>query len=171
MIERGAHNKKPSSKLIATLANALGVAPGAIFDTRQPVAVAGRVGAGSAVELIDAYAKGDGLYHVAAPDDLPSSGIVAVEVKGDSMSPLIEEGDIIFFTRHFLGVHEDVLGHVGICQTQDGRALVKQIRAGREEGTFDLFSVNPANPPEYGVKLVWAAPWRRHLRRQDVEQV
>lgn len=169
MLERGAHGKRPSSELLNSIANALDVSPGALFAESRPVPVAGRVGAGAEVELVDAYPKGEGLYHVAAPDDLPAASIVAVEVVGDSMEPLIEEGDVIFFCRHFVGIDPAAIGHVAILETDDGRALVKKIVPGREPGTFDLYSVNPATPPEYGCRLVWAAPWRRHLRRQDVE--
>ncbi|MDK8874709.1 MULTISPECIES: XRE family transcriptional regulator [Paracoccus] len=167
-----AGTKRPSAQMLERIAEVFELPASAILEDQRPVAVAGKVGAGNTVvELVDAYAKGGGLYHVAAPDDLPSSGIVAVEVAGDSMSPLIEPGDIVFFTRHFVGIDPAAIGHVSICQTDDGRALIKQIRRGREEGTFDLYSVNSAHPPEYGVRLVWAAPWRRAIRRQDVEFV
>lgn len=171
MFERGANGKKPSSELLQQIAAALDVSPGALFSEDRPVAVAGRVGAGHQVELVDSYAKGDGLYHVAAPEDLPASGIVAVEVSGESMSPMFEDGDILFFSRHFIGIDEAVLGSVGILATEDGLAMVKQIKPGREPGTFDLHSVNPTVPPIYGARLSWAAPWRRHLRKQDVEIV
>ncbi len=163
------NTRTPSPALLARLADAFGVPVAQLMADRPPVAVAGRIGAGAAVELVDAYPKGDGLYHVAAPEDLPASQIVAVEVVGDSMEPLIEEGDIIFFTRHFVGIDDAAVGHVAIVCTEDGRALVKKIVQGREPGSFDLYSINPSTPPEYGVKLSWAAPWRRHLRRQDVE--
>ncbi len=46
-----------------------------------PIAVAGCVGAGARVDLLDAYEKGDGMYHVARPPQLKPHGIVAVEVK------------------------------------------------------------------------------------------
>ncbi|MDO5658318.1 MAG: S24 family peptidase [Paracoccus sp. (in: a-proteobacteria)] len=163
--------KLPSPKMLARIAEVLGVPSSMIISDSGAVAVAGKVGAGAAVDLIDAYEKGGGLFHVAAPDDLPPSGIVAVEVEGDSMLPMIEPGDIIFFTRHFYGVDPAVINSVGICQTEDGRALIKQIRQGREPDIFDLHSVNPATPVEYGVRLLWAAPWRRMLRKQDVEIV
>ncbi|MTH79395.1 XRE family transcriptional regulator [Paracoccus aestuariivivens] len=163
--------RQPSPELLLQLSQALGVTPTHLMEPSRPVAVAGRVGAGNTVELVDSYAKGGGLFYVAAPEDLSPSGIVAVEVRGDSMSPLIEEGDIIFFSRYFHGIDEDVVGHVGICGTEDGRAMVKQIKFGRDTGTFDLFSVNPNHPPEYGVKLAWAAPWRRIIRKRDVELI
>lgn len=165
------NTRTPSPALLSRLADAFDVPVSQLVADRPPVAVAGRVGAGAAVELVDAYPKGGGLFHVAAPDDLPASQIVAVEVVGDSMEPLIEEGDIIFFTRHFIGVDPGAIGHVAILCTDDGRALVKKIVNGREPGRFDLYSINPATPPEYGVKLSWAAPWRRHIRNQDVEVI
>lgn len=167
-----AGKKRPSFETQMAIAEALDVDVGALFSTRRPIAVAGRVGAGSSVELVDAFAKGEGLYHIACPDDLPAHGIVAVEVAGDSMLPLIHSGDVLLFTRHFLGIDSEALGRVAICQAEDGRAMVKQLRKGRDPGTFDLFSLNTAtNHPEYGVRLVWAAPYRRHLRREDVERL
>jgi len=164
--------KKPSFETQQAIADALNVDVGALFQSRRPIAVAGRVGAGAHVDLVDANQKGDGLYHVACPDDLPTKGIVAVEVAGDSMLPLIEPGDVILFSRHFIGVDPSVLARVGICETEDGRALIKVIRPGREVGTFDLYSANAAvNGPEYGVRLKWAAPYRRHLRKEDVDRI
>lgn len=172
MIERGAHAKKPSTDLLVLVAHALHVSASALISDPRPIAVAGRVGAGAVVELVDAYAKGDGLYHIACPDDLSAHGIVAVEVVGESMLPLIRAGDVLLFSRHFIGIDPAALGHVCILETADGRALVKELRKGRDPGTFDLFSLNTAaNHPEYGVRLLWAAPYRRHLRRADVERL
>lgn len=172
MVERGAHRKRPSTELLAEIAAALDVPSSALLAETRPVPVAGYVGAGASVELVDAYAKGDGHYHVACPDDLPARDVVAVEVVGHSMEPLIQPGDVLFFSRHFFGIDQAALDNVAICETADGRALVKLIRAGRERGIFDLYSINAmVNGPEYGVRLKWAAPYRRHLRRDDVEKL
>jgi phage repressor protein C with HTH and peptisase S24 domain len=158
--------------MLQDIATFLDVPIRSLYVNEQRIAVAGRVGAGARVELVDSFAKGDGLYHIICPDDLLATGIVAVEVTGTSMEPLIFEGDILLFTRNFIGIDPTALGRVGICETEDGRALVKQIKLGREPGTFDLFSFNAAsNGPEYGVHLKWAAPYRRHLRAEDVEKV
>lgn len=62
------------------------------FDT---VAVAGKVGAGAQVPLIDAYEKGDG-PQVVCPPGLGPHGIVAVEIQGDSMEPVYSAGDLSF---------------------------------------------------------------------------
>lgn len=171
LIERGASGKRPSTELLADIAAALDVPASALIEDFRPVAVAGRVGAGAAIQLVDGYEKGDGLYHVACPDDLPSRRIVAVEVAGDSMAPLINQGDVLFFTRYFIGVDDAALNRVAICETVDGRALVKKIVAGRTPGTFDLISINPATPVEYGARLNWAAPLRRALSAEDVQRV
>ncbi|MBV7408183.1 XRE family transcriptional regulator [Maritimibacter sp. DP1N21-5] len=160
--------KAPSLSLLERAADALEVDISALYETSRTVPVAGRVGAGSRVELVDAFPQGEGLFRVACPEDLPSREVVAVEVEGDSMSPIIMPGDILFFTRNFVGIDENAVNRVSICETEDGRALVKLLRFGRDEGAFDLFSANNLQPPEYGVKLQWAAPLRRHIARQDV---
>ena len=171
LIERGASGKRPSTELLALIADALDVPTSALIDDQRSVAVAGRVGAGAAVQLVDGYEKGDGLYHVACPDDLPSRNIVAVEVSGDSMSPYINNGDILFFTRHFVGVDMTYPNRVSILETEDGRALVKKVAKGRKDGTFDLISSNPTWPTEYDVRLNWAAPLRRSIASEDVQRI
>lgn len=172
MVERGANRKRPSTELLADIADALDVPSSSLLSDLRPVPVVGHVGAGAAVELTDAYAKGDGMYHVACPEDLPARDVVAVEVTGQSMEPMIQPGDILFFTRHFIGVDERAVSNVAICETADGRALVKLVRPGRDKGTFDLYSINSAlNGPEYGLRLRWAAPFRRHIRKEDVERI
>lgn len=164
--------KLPSMDVLSKIVEYLDVDPSEVMAPARSVPVVGYVGAGAAVELTDAYAKGDGMYHVACPEDLPAREVVAVEVTGQSMEPMIQPGDILFFTRHFMGVDERAVGNVAICETADGRALVKLIRPGRDKGTFDLYSINSAlNGPEYGLRLRWAAPFRRHIRKEDVERI
>lgn len=160
--------KYPSLEMLMQIADALDVEASELFEPTRRVPVVGRVGAGASVVLCDAFERGDGLYHVVPPPDLPAKGIVAVEVEGDSMTPLIEDGDILFFTREFFGIDEQAVGHVAICETDGDLALVKKILPGREPGTYDLHSANDGHPPMYGMRLKWAAPLRRHLRREDV---
>lgn len=170
-IENNSGGKRPSGDLLMRFADALNVPVSSLFPSEHTsaVAVAGRIGAGAKVELVDAYVKGDGLYKVAAPAGISNRGIVAVEVVGESMAPIIQPGDVLFFSRHFFGVDENALGRVSICETEDGRALVKHITEGRDKGTFDLLSANNTTPAEYAVRLKWAAPMRRHVPKEDVE--
>jgi phage repressor protein C with HTH and peptisase S24 domain len=128
---------------------------------RSTVAIAGKVGAGARVPLIDVFEKGDG-PQVECPAGLSPHGIVAVEVEGDSMEPVYSDGDLLFYTREALGVPDEALGHRCVCEDADGHAWVKQVKPGREPGTFDLISLNRGVDPMWGVRLKWAARVRLH---------
>ena len=141
-----------------------------LFD-RPAVSVAGHVGAGAIVELADAHAKGDGLYHIACPPQVSPHGIVGVEVRGDSMAPIYQPGDVLLYTRDALGVPSEAIGKICICEDEDGRAWVKVVRTGSQEGTFSLISVNPESAHMHGIRLKWAAPVRLHLPAEFVDRV
>lgn len=138
---------------------------------RATVAVAGKVGAGAHVDLVDAYAKGGGLYSVACPPQLSPHGIVAVEVEGDSMVPLYAPGTVLFYSRDVIGVPTEAIGQVCVCEDENGKAWVKHIKTGMQEGTFSLISVNPEAENMHGVRLKWAAKVRFHLAPEMVERV
>ena len=135
------------------------------------IAVAGQVGAGASVELVDAYAKGGGIFHVEAPANIDPHGVVGVEVVGDSMVPIIQPGAVLLFTRHFEGVDPMDLGHVVICETDDGKVWVKQIRQGRDPGTYDLHSARDGLDPIYGQRVRWAARMRLLIPPEDVRRI
>tara|TARA_B100002003_G_scaffold227027_1_gene234294 strand:- start:1728 stop:2363 length:636 start_codon:yes stop_codon:yes gene_type:complete len=127
------------------------------------IAIAGKVGAGARVPLVDAYEKGDG-PQVELPPQLGSPhGIVAVEVEGDSMEPVYSDGDLLFYSRDALGVPDAAVGRRCVCEDEGGDVWVKQVKAGRDPGTFDLHSINAQVGPMWGVRLKWAAPVRLHL--------
>ncbi|MGP3726095.1 MULTISPECIES: S24 family peptidase [Cereibacter] len=137
-----------------------------------PIAVAGCVGAGARVDLLDAYEKGDGMYHVARPPQLKPHGIVAVEVKGESMMPLYRPGSVLFYTRAAAeGVPVEALNTPCVCEDADGRAWLKVVKVGSQEGTFSLLSLNPDADNMHGVRLKWAAPVLLTLSPDYVERV
>lgn len=139
---------------------------------QAPIAVAGRVGAGARVDLVDAYEKGDGMYHVARPPQLKPNGIVAVEVEGDSMMPLYRPGAVLFYTRASAeGVPVEAINAPCVCEDIDGRAWLKVVKIGRQEGTFSLLSLNPDAENMHGVRLKWAAPVLLALAPEYVEKV
>lgn len=135
------------------------------------VAAAGKVGAGAKVDLVDAYEKGDGLYRVAVPEGMSPSGVVAVEVEGDSMSPVYAPGTVLFYSREVVGVPSEAIGRICICEDESGNAWVKVVRVGREEGTFSLISLNPEAENMHGVRLKWAAPVKYSLPPEYVQRV
>ncbi|WP_295537614.1 S24 family peptidase [uncultured Thioclava sp.] len=142
------------------------------FTTTTPlIAVVGRVGAGAKVDLIDAYAKGDGLYHVPCPSGLTPHGIVAVEVEGDSMTPTYEPGSVLFYSRDAIGIPTEALGKICICEDLEGKAWVKQVKPGTEPGLFHLISINPAGINMHDTAIKWAAPVRFSLPPEFVRKI
>lgn len=141
-----------------------------------PIAVAGRVGAGASVPLSDPYEKGDGLFHVAAPSLLtrngPPRGIVAVEVEGDSMAPMYQPGDVLFYTRHtHEGIPDEDLGRPCVVEDTDGMAWVKQVKRGTEPGLYHLISLNPDAETRHNIPIKWAARVMLALPAEMVERV
>ena len=157
--------KQPSIETLDAILDALDADIGELVQPRHTIAVAGRVGAGAKVQLEDPYPKGDGLYHVACPPQIGPSGIVAVEVEGNSMEPAYEAGDILFYSRDVIGVPSEVIGKRCIVEDADGMVWVKLLRRrdGQPEGLFDLISFHADTPPMYDVSIKWAAPVKMHL--------
>jgi phage repressor protein C with HTH and peptisase S24 domain len=136
------------------------------------IPVVGKVGAGASVDLFDAHKEnGEGHYRVACPPQLSPKGIVAVEVVGDSMAPIYLPGAVLFYSRDSLGVPSEAIGRICICEDSTGKAWVKQIRHGRDEGTFTLVSMNPDYDHRHGVSLKWAAPVRFALPPEFVKRL
>lgn len=128
----------------------------------QTIAIAGKVGAGAKVPVFDAYLKGDG-PQVECPPGLSASGVVAVEIEGDSMEPIYSDGDLLFYTRvSHDGVPDDVVGHRCVVEDEDGMGWVKQVKAGDEPGLFHLISLNPGAHNMWNKRLKWAAAVRLH---------
>lgn len=129
---------------------------------RPTIAIAGKVGAGAHVPVFDAYPKGGG-PQVECPSGLSPDGIVAVEVKGDSMEPVYSGGDLLFYSRNgHDSVPSDIIGHRCVCEDGDGMGWVKQVKAGDEPGLFHLISLNPGANNLWNVRLKWAARVRLH---------
>lgn len=144
---------------------------GRLGDAASTIPVVGHVGAGAEIDLFDAYEKGDGHYRIGCPPQLSPRGMVAVEVVGDSMSPIYLPGAVLFYTRATLGVPTEAIGQICICEDESGKAWVKQLRQGREEGTFTLISLNADHDHRHGVRLKWAAPVRFSLPQEFVRRM
>lgn len=127
------------------------------------VPVVGYVGAGGNVVFEDPYEKGGDLYRIDALPGIQSTGLIGLEVRGDSMYPVFRDGYVAFIRRDgWDHVEDEALRDWAVCRLVDGRTLLKEVRRSAEPGTFDLISTNA--PPIEGVELTWATPvqgWRR----------
>lgn len=121
---------------------------GAPAEGRQ-VKLAGFVGAGQEVYQFDE----DGAGFVDAPPGW-TKATEAVEVRGDSMLPLYEEGTILYYSKQL--PPEQMVGRRCVIRLEDDRVLVKSIRRGSERGLYTLVSLNA--PDIEDVALQWAAP-------------
>lgn len=154
------------------LANIFHVSPSAlIIEERPTIALAGKVGAGAKVPLFDAYEKGDG-PQIECPPGIPSSGIVAVEIEGDSMEPVYSDGDILLYSRQtHEGVPSEAIGRRSVCEDVDGNVWVKQVKRGDEKDRFHLISLNPGSQTMWNVALKWASPIRMYWPQDLVKKV
>jgi hypothetical protein len=89
---------------------------------------------------------------------------IDIIMQDDSMTPYYANGDVLAGIKRYRKIH-NVVGHLCIVQTRDGRVLVRKVEAGTEDGLYNLVTLHPHHV-ENNVKLISAAPviW---IRRKD----
>jgi len=99
------------------------------------------VGAGDQVYPIDG--NDDAIDYTEAPPGYHHGG--AAIVRGDSMRPLFEPGDIVFWRQLERPPNEPTKRAV-LVQVKDGPLLLKKILPGTKRGLYYLLSLNPTTP-------------------------
>jgi len=125
-----------------------------IKNSPKQIPIVGSVGAGS-VDMVDCYLQGGGEDYVDAPYGLPSQGMVALRVKGNSQEPMLEDGWLIFYRRNHEGVPPDCIGRLCVVLLPDETIMVKKIKLGSQTNHYHLLSRNADTLVDQ--KLVWAA--------------
>lgn len=115
------------------------------------VPVVGYIGAGGSVIFED---LGNDETVLRPPN--VSMKLVALVVRGDSMLPKYNDGDIIYIGRDHDGVLPDYIGRDCAVRLTTGETYIKQLMKGSEEGRFTLISLNA--PPMENVEVQWATP-------------
>ena len=134
------------------LAPHLGVRPDQLWDG-DPVPIVGYVGAGQRVFAYDDMTTSDD--SISKPP-MTSGDLLAVEVRGDSMLPLAEEGWHIVYTAEATVDEAAVVNRVCVVQLdEDGSMLVKRVIRGSKPYHYHLLSMNA--PAIEDVRLRWAA--------------
>lgn len=105
------------------------------------VPIVGLAGAGPDGSVL--FASGDGSFgEIPAPvNSTPTTE--ALEIKGDSMTGIANDGWIITYD-HKEPPSEEHIGEPCVCWLADERVLIKTPYHGRGDGLFDLESVNAA---------------------------
>lgn len=117
------------------------------------VRIIGRVGANADDEIVMTSAQEAFDYTLPPPGGTTES--VALEVHGHSMRGFADDGALIYFEIQRTPPTPDMLSHVAIVETEDGRVLLKRLLRGSGPGLYDLESTN--GPTIRDVRLRWAA--------------
>jgi len=116
------------------------------------VPIMGRIGAGGEIEPDYEQVVADELGTVRVPIALPGE-LIAFEVKGDSMKPRYDAGDVVVVWAEQKRATETFYGEEAAVRTRDGRRYLKRITQGRTRAYATLTSWN-AKPIE-NVRLEW----------------
>lgn len=118
-------------------------------DTGPRVPLKGYVGAGQAI-----YPFEDGGEELIDAPPKARSSTVAAKVKGESMLPHYEDGDIIYYSQNL--PPEEMRNRRCVVKLADGRMLVKTLRRGSNDDLWTLTSTNAADIED--VVVEWVAP-------------
>lgn len=113
-----------------------GLMRGARSDFSIPIR--GIVGAGGLIDTLIA----DEINGLGDMIDLPPiESLGALLVKGDSQRPRFFDGEYVIF-KAIPRRPDELVGEFAVVETRDGRSMIKLLRHGRQDGTFNLESVN-----------------------------
>lgn len=139
------------------------------------VQIVGKAGAGPDGSVL--FATGDGNFGEVPPPEGSSVNTSALEVQGDSMRGIANDGWLIFYDEKESPT-EDHMGEPCVCFLEDDRVLIKTPYPGSQPGLFHLESVNAPMmrdiPVRYFAFVTDIKPRRsaqKHIRRNIGEPV
>jgi len=118
----------------------------------ERVTLSGEIGAGGII----GYFKEDHEFETVARPPLAPGPLIALSVRGESMLPKYEPGDIVYIRRDHDGVMPAYIGRYCAVHLADGGTYLKILAHGRTEGRYTLRSLNAADMED--VEVVWASP-------------
>lgn len=146
-----------------------GRGPAAGRDPRH-IPIMGYVGAGAAIEPEFEQVPPEGLDQVEIPFAVPDD-LIGLEVRGDSMLPRYEAGDVVVVWRDQRGTVEALLGEEAAVRTADGRRYLKRLVRGPSRGTFNLESTNASARTIEGARIVWASEVYLTVRAAQIRRI
>lgn len=115
------------------------------------VSLMGHVGAGAEVEEDFEQVPEGGLEQIEVPFPLPAD-MIAFEVRGESMMPMYDPGNVLIVYREQRKPLESFFGQRVIVRTNDGRRFIKTLMKG-EGSLVSLLSWNAQ--PIQNVHVTW----------------
>lgn len=153
-IERGLTK---NSKYLDNILLALGISK----NQTVLLPVVGYVGGGQEVFAIDDHEKGDGIEHIQAPPGVENG--IALIIRGDSMAPKYEDGEIVVIEKVFIDIHS-LIGRICYVKLADGRCFLKRLQAGSRPGRFSLLSYNGPTIPDVVIEQAYPVAWVKPRR-------
>lgn len=136
----------------------------------SPVAVPimGYVGAGASVEPDFEQVPPEGLDTVDLPFPVPD-GLIGLQVRGDSMLPRYDDGDVILVWQEQPQATESYVGEEVAVRTHDGFRYLKRLLRGTARGIYTLESWN-ARVIE-GVRIAWVGEIYLTVRLGQMQRI
>lgn len=123
------------------------------------VPIVGYVGAGGSIDFTDSQGP---FGEANMPPKGPTTSLVAVIVRGDSMSGTLDDGWTVYYQDRRDPPDESLHAKLCIVGLRDGRVLIKKLYPGRKSDHYDLHSVNaPALLDQHvawAAKITWIEP-------------
>lgn len=118
-------------------------------DDQPQTPIAHYVGAGDEVHLFDDAGTDTVIDYTPSPPGFERAEGAAVIVRGESMRPIYDPGDLLFFRRRLDPPRSprDLPVRPVIVEVKGGRLFVKKLLPGTQKGRFHLLSINPLTPP------------------------
>lgn len=146
------NERRLTADYISRAARAFGVRPSDIIDepVNEGVPLMGYIGAGAEIEPDFEQVPPEGLDQITFPIPLPE-GLIAFEVRGDSMLPFYKDGHIVVVWEQQKRPLEAFFGEEAVVRTTAGRRFLKTVERGI--GGVNLRSFNA--PVMEAQKLEW----------------
>lgn len=132
------------------------------------VRVVGEIGAGATIDSEFEHLPPEQIKSVDLPYAIPDH-MIGFRVKGQSMSPAFEDGEIVVVEREAPFATERMIGlRVAVrvkLKNGDERRYLKRLARGSRAGLFTLESINDRSPPIEDVEVKWASPVRIAIPR------
>lgn len=156
---KGTPPELPHAEMIERVARSLRVFNRRAGGTMTSVPIVGYVGAGGSIDFTDSQGP---FGEANMPPKGPTTSLVAVIVRGDSMSGTLDDGWTVYYQDRRDPPDESLHAKLCIVGLGDGRVLIKKLYPGRKNGHYDLHSANaPAlldQPVAWAAKITWIEP-------------
>jgi phage repressor protein C with HTH and peptisase S24 domain len=132
--------------------------------------IMGYIGAGAEISPEFEQVPPEGLDQVELPFAIPPD-LIGLEVRGESMLPRYEDGDVIVVWRDQHGAFDALLGEEAAVRTERGQRYLKRLLRGPRKGTYNLESTNAAAKTIEGVRLEWASEVYLTVRSAQIRRI